>query len=216
MVASPARLEEPGRRRRPALAVLAVVAALVAGDVALAATRRPVALDLTFEVIWGDESMGEESLREDVERQVLARLEQSACYASVVRARPTAGEEAGAPADLLFRLKLSDLEVREDWEVSIAERTSPNQPPGEAENRVLATIGFDVSMDLSLLPEAVSLRARDYRHEHGYRPLQQGEDPREEVRRLVIDDLARQATSFACKGATKLPAQIARTRAASD
>ena len=202
-----------GSTSRGVLALAALVLLGAAGP-AHAAKNRAVALKLAFHVIWGDESMGEESLRDRVEREVLERLEQAGCYSSVVRADPKAPAE-GTGADVLYRLTLGNLEVREDWEVSIAERTSPDQPADEAENQVVARIGFDVSMELSLLPEAVALRDKSYRHDQSYRPLH-GEDPREEARRMVIDDLARQATAFACKGATKLPAQIARVRSASD
>ena len=213
MGAPSARREAGGPIPRRALALAALVLLGAAGS-AHAAKSRTAPLRLAFQVIWGDESMGEESLRDRVERAVLERLERAGCYSTVVRAGPGTAAE-GQGADVLYRLTLSNLDVREDWDVSIAERTSPDQPADEAENQVVARIGFDVSMELSLLPETVALRDKRYRHDQSYRPLH-GEDPREEARRMVIDDLARQATTFACKSATKLPAQIARVRSASD
>jgi hypothetical protein len=195
----------------PIGAALALVASVLPAPIA-AGREGPADLVLALEVIWGDESMGPESLREEVERLVLRRLERSGCYASVGRSTPSAPPDRAEP-DLRFRLRLSGLEVRERWDVSIAERTSPNQDPSESQNRVEATVGFDVVMDLNLLPEAIPLRTRSYRHEQSYRP-RHNEDAREEVRRQVVEDLALAAASFACKRVAKLPREIERARSA--
>jgi hypothetical protein len=145
---------------------------------------------------------------------VLRRLEEARCFASISRATaPSDGVSGDHAEDVTFGVTLSRLEVRESWDVSIAERTAPDRVPGETDNDVEATVGFDVSMVLRALPEGLPLRTRSYRHEQSYRPLQ-GEDPREEVRRQVIDDLGRDAAAFACKNVAKLPSLIARERAA--
>jgi len=203
----------PGRKARPraVLGALVLLSALPA-TVGVADKGRPVDLALSFEVIWGDESMGPESLREEVALHALRRLEEARCFASISAVVPPDGESGDPAADVMLAVTLSRLEIRERWDVSIAERTSPDRAPGETDNQVEATVGFDVSMVLRALPEAIPLRTRSWRHEQSYRP-QQGEDPREAVRRQVIDDLGRDAAGFACKNVAKLPTQIARARA---
>ena len=175
----------------------------------LARAAAPVPLTLALDVRWGDESMGPESLREEVSRQVLRELDRSRCYAAVTRG----DEPDGKDADVRYSVTLSNLEVRESWDVSIAERTSPNQDPSEVQGALLATVDFDVVLELRTLPDELPLRSRAMRQNGSYRP-QRSEDAQEEARRLVIDDLARLATKFACKQTAKLPKEIEQARAA--
>jgi hypothetical protein len=187
------------------LAVLPLVVLLAAA----ARTPSPVGLTLALDVRWGDETMGPESLREEVVRQVLRELDRSDCYASITRG----DKPGGAPADLRYAVTLSDLEVTEHLDMSIAERTSPNQDPSEVQSALLATVEFDVQLELSTLPDELPLRSRSLRQTGSYRP-QHSENAQEEARRMVIDDFARLATKFACKQTTKLPQEIERARAA--
>jgi len=61
---------------------------------------------------------------------------------------------------------------------------------------------------LRKLPESRPVRARNLHLTRGYRPII-GEDAEYEVRRLLIDALADEMRSWACKGARKkLPREI--------
>ena len=187
--------------------LLAVLPLVVLAPVAGAAA--PVDLTLALDVRWGDESMGPESLREEVARQLLRELDRAGCYAAVQRGDKPGGEAA----DLQYAVTLSNLDVSERWDMSIAEQTSPNQDPSEVQSAVVAMVDFDVALALTTLPDELPLRARSFRQNGSYRPLH-NEDAQEEVRRLVIDELARDATKFACKQTAKLPKEIERARAA--
>jgi len=81
------------------------------------------------------------------------------------------------------------------------------------QSALLATVEFDVQLELSTLPDELPLRSRSLRQTGSYRP-QHSENAQEEARRMVIDDFARLATKFACKQTTKLPQEIERARAA--
>ena len=188
--------------------VSAILLLLVAlGPQAGAGQAGPAPFELTVQVIYGDDSLGAESLREDVERWVFRDIASRGCYASIARYGATKAEGS----DLLLRIRLTNLDVHESWEVSLAERTSPNNSGDDMANRITATVAFDVEMDFLLLPEERILRAREYRHHQTYRPSL-GEDPREAVRMLVLDDLARDARTFVCKGTKKLPREMERAR----
>ncbi len=165
-------------------------------------------LGLAVQVVYGEE-VGSESLREQVELTIVRAIEQGQCYRLVERY----DTDQQLEADVALRVGIHNLEVREDYEASIAERTSPRTGGDpNLQRRVVATIAFDVRLEMFALPEAVLVRSRAYHHEEGYRP-QHTEDARYEVRRKVIQELARDVRSFACKSAKKLPREIARARA---
>jgi hypothetical protein len=139
------------------------------------------------------------------------------CYVSAERYAPRKEAEGESPAtdtsgpDLLFRITLTNLDVHESWDVTLAERTSPDGSGEDMSNRITATVAFDVEMELSLMPEEKRLRRIDFHHNQSYSPTM-GEDPREAVRTLVLEDLSRSARGFACKGTKKLPREIERAR----
>jgi hypothetical protein len=170
---------------------------------------------LALQVVYGDDSLGSESLREDVERWIFREVASHGCYASMERYGVVAdagGEAAGSSnPDLLLRITLTNLEVHESWDVTLAERTAPDRAGEDMSDRITATVAFDVDMDFKLLPEDTTLRKREFAFHQTYRPSM-GEDPREAVRMLVLEDLARSARGFACKGTKKLPREIERTR----
>lgn len=202
--------------RAPATAFLLVAVAV--GPPSSAGSNPPAPFNLAFQVIYGDDSLGNESLRESVERWVFREVASRGCYAAMERYTgpvESAGETTGdvpAGPDLLFRITLTNLDVRESWDVTLAERTSPDGTGEDMSNRITATVAFDVVMDLLVMPEEKKLRRVDFRHNQSYRPTA-GEDPREAVRLLVLEDLARSARGFACKGSKKLPREIERARA---
>jgi hypothetical protein len=177
----------------------------------LAGRSGPAPYGLAVQVVYGDETLGAESLREDVERWIFRAIASNGCFASMERVGASS-TETPSDSDLLLRIRLTNLDVHESWDVSLAERTSPNNPDEEMATRVTATVAFDVEMDVLVLPEWVPMRSREYRHHQTYRPTT-GEDPREAVRMLVLEDLARDARSFVCKGAKKIPREIGRARA---
>ncbi|HXV76662.1 MAG TPA: hypothetical protein VD788_10115 [Candidatus Polarisedimenticolaceae bacterium] len=196
----------------PTLAKTVLSLALLAASAVCLAATPAAPYDLIVHVVWGDESVGPESLREQVERSVVRWLDAAACYHSLARFDDDHASPNDDVSDLLFTIEISNLEVREDWEVSIAERTSPDQQPGETDDDLVATVGFDVDFVLQLLPERQALRQRSFRHEKSYRP-RFGEDARESVRDEAIDDLARSARSFVCNRRKKLAGEIARATA---
>lgn len=203
-----------GRVWLPAL----LLVSLAVGPTSTAGSTAPAPYELAFQVVYGDDSLGTESLREGVERWVFREVASRRCYASMeTYAVPAeqAGEtstDASAGADLLFRITLTNLDVHESWDVTLAERTSPDGSGEDMSNRITATVAFDVEMEMLLLPEEARIRRVDFRHNQSYRPTM-GEDPREAVRLLVLADLARSARGFACKGTKKLPREIERVRA---
>lgn len=184
------------------------------GPPSIAGSDAPAPFDLMLQVVYGDDSLGSESLREDVERWVFREVASQRCYAAMERYDAAAegqGKESPGP-DLLLRITLTNLDVHESWDVSLAERTSPDRAGEDMSNRIAATVAFDVEMDLRLMPEGTTLRKRSFHHDQTYRPSA-GEDPRAAVRELVLDDLSRSARGFACKGTKKLPREIERARA---
>ena len=213
-------MNAPPRNVKPSFVSATLLLLATLGSLASAGQAGPAPFGLSVQVIYGDDSLGAESLREDVERWVFRDIASRGCYASMERygARSGKGGEAESEvdprldSDLLLRIRLTNLEVHESWDVSLAERTSPNNSGEDMSNRITATVAFDVEMEFLLLPELRILRGREYRHHQTYRPSL-GEDPREAVRMLVLDDLARDARTFVCKGTKKLPRVIARARA---
>lgn len=168
---------------------------------------------LAVEVDYDDEG-GAESLRDEIQRHIIHTIEEARCYEELQRYE---SEGNDTPADLLVRVGIRDVESRERWETSLAERTSPTGggDPMEQQRRVVAEIEFDVRLEMLALPEALRLRVRGYHHNASYRP-RTTEDARNEVRRMAIDDLAREVRGFACKGTKRLPREIERVRKASD
>jgi hypothetical protein len=175
----------------------------------------PAPYELALQVVYGDDSLGSESLREDAERWIFRETASHGCYAEMERY----GAHEAAPGqegpDLLLRVTLTNLDVHETWDVSLADRTSPDHAGEDMSNRVTATVAFDVDMVLLVMPEEATLRHREFRHQQSYRPSM-GEDPREAVRLLVLEDLAREIRGFACKGTKKLPRQIEQAKGQAD
>jgi len=199
---------------RAAAAVAAGVVWFAAGA---APGSTPAPYDVVVHVLWGDDDIGPEALRAQVERTVIHELDRAQCFDTLSRFGGE-DEQHVAPdgdADLMFDIVISNLEVREDWSVSVVEKASPNQQQDKIDGAQLATVEFDVTFDLGLLPDKLPLRHKRYHHAQSYRP-QYGGDPREQVRAEVIDDLARDARSFLCKGTKKLTKAIDQARTAPD
>lgn len=177
----------------------------------------PAPYDVAVRVIWGDESMGPESLRERVEWQVVQSLDSSGCYRSLYPLQPKESVESAEEAnpDLVLRIELSDLEVREDWELSVADRTARHVPEEETDDDRTATVAFDARYELALWPEERVVRHKTLRHSATYRP-HRGEDPREAVRDQAIAALGRSVRSFVCKRRGKLPREIEQARSGGD
>ncbi len=101
-----------------------------------------------------------------------------------------------------------------DFDLSMAQRYAEDALP-DAQRQLTSWLEVDYHLELRLLPDAIPLRAKSSGIRVGYRP-RLNEDPREENRIQAIDQIVRQAKSFACKGsANKLRKAIDRARAAS-
>ena len=174
----------------------------------------PLPLRLAVQVDYQDKSLGPESLRAEVERQIVREIGDDGCYTQVERLGfgSESGGDEESRADLLLRIGLSQLEVAEDWDLSLADRTSPNRGGENRDAMRVARVAYNVEMELLVLPGRVPLRQRHYHHSESYRPLG-SEDPREAVRTQAVHDLARSARRLVCKGRNKLPREIERSGA---
>jgi hypothetical protein len=190
----------PKRLAIPAALLTVLCAALPAA----AGKTGPLTYDVAVEVGYEDPP-GPESLREELELEIIKTLEGAGCYRSVNRY-----SREREQAELLLTVTISDLLDEQDFEISLARRESPRSPAGES-TRMTARLEVDVRLQLSLLPAMIPVRTKRFHKEYGYRPYAD-EDPRYEVRLILIDDLARAARAFVCKS-RKVRKEIARARA---
>jgi hypothetical protein len=97
-------------------------------------------------------------------------------------------------------------------ETTMADRHEERGMPNDKRPMVV-TIEALVDLRLLALPDRVVVRSRNFREKGRFRPTYR-DDPRYEVRLMVLETLARAARTLACKGAAKkLPREIERARA---
>lgn len=181
-----------------ALVVLPATPALAGGG--------PAPYSVVVDVAFGPEG-GPASLRDDIVRGLLRELDRNRCFASVARLQP----DVEPQADLLLRLVITELEDRTEYEISLAQRDSPNTTPSE-KRRLIARLEAQVRQEIWTLPEENLARVRRFKANAAYRPLF-NEDGRYEVELRLVDDLVRSTRAFACKGgAKKLTREVERAR----
>lgn len=173
--------------RIAATALLAIICAL---PPVIAAKGGPLPYDLAVEVEYA-QPPGPEMLREELEWEVVKRLDGAGCVRSVERS-----SKAKEDAELLLTLSISDLVDEQDYYISLAQRDSPRSSP-EVSRRMTASIRANVELRISAMPEAVALRTRRFRKNVSYSPYST-EDPRHEAHMMLIDKLARAARVFVC------------------
>jgi hypothetical protein len=201
------------RSIRVALAIAILAALLGTASTALAGGKQGSDYPLLVQVAYGRE-VGPESLREQLEREVVRRISDEQCFAAVDNFDPEADPAQGG---LLFRLVVQDVDDRTNWEVPLAYRERSGGMPDATQAQV-TMLRAEIVLQLLTLPDFIPVRRNDFTTERGYRP-QHEEDAKYEVRLLMLDHLAEEGRKFACKGsAKKLAREIerARSRTASD
>jgi hypothetical protein len=193
---------------------MAIPIALGGGvSVAPAGGQEPSDYSLMVQVAYGRE-VGPESLREQLEREIVRQISDKQCFAAVDNFDP---QEQPAQGALLFKLVVQDVEDRTNWEVPLAYRERSGAMPDTKQAQV-TRLKAEIALQLLTLPDFVQVRRDDFATERGYRP-QHGEDAKYEVRMIMLEHLAEEGRKFACKGsAKKLAREVerARSRAASD
>ena len=163
---------------------------------------------LAVDVGYGEPG-GPEFIRTELEQELVRTLEESRCFSSIGPLRP--GE--GPSPDLVLTVLLDDYRDRLDYEISLAARDAPNAMP-ETERRVVAKLRAEIHVALTLEPDALPVRTRQYRKDVAYRP-KGGEDPHYAVQTEFVDEVALSVRKIACKGSEKkLDKEIRAARAA--
>lgn len=145
---------------------------------------------------------GDETMREELELQVLSELRRAACFRAINRV-DAAGDEEDTPRDLL-RLNISVTELFEEttYDTSIAERADPLAPQ-ELELMHTSRIRAVMSVTLEHAASDRELRSRRLRGNGSHRPLIPGEDARLVALREATSEVAQSVRLFACKGGAK-------------
>lgn len=180
------------RRRGAAILSFALLAAAAASPAA-AAKQKP--FDVKVDVIYGP-TPGSERFREEVEREVVRLLAESRCFRSAERV-----PEEGAAEGLMLRVTLGRAAERTRHEITLSGRDSPGRPPEDRRHET-AHMEVRVGLSLSLLPDGRTVRERGFRAAQRYRPSY-GEDGRYEVRRMLVERVARETVQFCCNGSIK-------------
>lgn len=197
-----------GPRTRCAAPLLVALALLATSGEARAGDAGPLPYDLVVEVGYGH-PRGPESLRDEIEIGLSEELVARGCFRSARRFSP----DRPKPGDLLLSVTLDRLNDELQFDLSIAERTSPGAPD-DASRQLTATIEAVVTIRVSAIANGGVVRSRSFHRKHGHRPLV-GEDARHEVTRQFVESVIHTTRSFACKGSPeKWAKQLQQARAA--
>jgi hypothetical protein len=183
----------------------AVVAGVlwISGTGALAAGASPYRV--AVEVSYGQD-VAPTSLREDIARLTLDTLRARGCFEGVESRSAT-----DPAADLLLRVRLSDVRDETNYDDSLAGHIDPNDP--EARLRYTVSLSVAVATELVSLPEETVVQSKRFHVRAERRPAFQGEDPRVEARSEVVASVARRVASVACDvPRKKIEAARSRTR----
>jgi hypothetical protein len=174
---------------------LALVATLAAPASAAPAPALPygVAVDVT----WGI-PRGPESLRLDIERQLLRSLDDARCFE---RVQPLGTPEA--EGDLVLRAVLDDYREDREFDVALVDRQRSVQDTGAD---ALATVRLSAQVHLDVRLAGASAAAtvrRDGFHLSLARRSMRGEDPRLAAADEFVDGVVRRAQRLLCKGSAE-------------
>jgi hypothetical protein len=160
---------------------------------------------LTLHVQWG-EPPGPSSFRAELERQIGRELGAKRCFEL---ARPGSIDQPTA-RDLELRVHIEDYREEMYHNYAISELSSPES--GKVFTGT-AHVEAVFRTQVRTLAEGLLVRERRYRHKASYAPVR-NEDPRAEAQRQLVDEVARRARRFSCKGAGKeLAEDVERARA---
>jgi hypothetical protein len=199
------------QRRRPgirailgALVSLSLLCPLRAPSLAGKGDRLPY--ELGVKVSYGH-PIGPESLRDELQRMLVNYLGRSGCFGELSLIR----EESESDADLILDILLDDYREEHEYGMSIAALNSPDILPEQKQNQV-AVISAFVEIDLRERGAPAPARSRRHKQVIAHRP-QFDEDAEYEARFRFLDDTARYARDFVCRGSDKkLTKEIERAR----
>jgi hypothetical protein len=195
------------RRGTLAIPILVLLTLVIAGPDTRAGGKGSSEYDLSVQVAYGRE-VGPESLREQLEMELVREIAEKQCFASVDDFDPRSETQAG---DLLLRLVIQDVKDHTEWEVSLAYRDRREGMPDDRQRQV-TLLEVKAALQLLTLPEMSQVRRDDFKTSRGYRP-QFGEDAKHEVRQLMLKHLAEEGRRFACKWSPKkLAREVERAR----
>jgi hypothetical protein len=160
---------------------------------------------LSLHVQWG-EPQGPSSFRAELERQIGRELGAKRCFEL---ARPGSIEQP-TDRDLELLVTIEDYKEEMYHNYAISELSAPDS--GKVFTGT-AHVEAVFRTEVRTLAEGLLVRERRYRHKASYAPLR-NEDPRVEAQRRLVDEVARRARRFSCKGAAKdLADDVERARA---
>lgn len=196
------------RRARARLTTLILIlTTIVAAPLHAGRGETPVPYHLRVDVTYG-EPRGPATVVEDLERELLARLDAAACFLSV---DPVSTERTIDGPRLVLHVRLEAFEERLDVEMSIAQR-SQNRPPQETAQSQVASVETIVQLDVREPDATSTVRSRRFASRRSWRPLFL-EDPAVEARDRLVQEIARTVEGFVCKGSpTKWQRWIERAR----
>ena len=145
------------------------------------------------------EGVGSESVRGMLEREVLRELDLGECFESA-RLAADVTDERGA-GDLLLRVVVVGVERETVYDLSMAERNSPDAGP-DAADRYTTRVEASVRFDLLTAADRLLLRDKEFHVIGSHRP-EGGEDARAVARQEMIDEVASTARYWSCKGSAK-------------
>lgn len=200
------------RPLRPSL--VAAAALLLLSSPAAVADDAPAPFDVALRVVY--DGAGHDSFREEVELQLVAALDVAHCFPRLVVLDPGDDPVAtalGEGADLLLEVVLSDLEDELEYDISQAQRDSPDATPDVARQHT-ARLEVDVAILLSTLdPPGRLVRDRSMRVRRTHRPNLY-EDPRTEALFELLDEISGSVERLVCKGKpSKMVKQVEQARA---
>jgi hypothetical protein len=182
-------------------ALLALCASVEAKD------QEPLPYDVGVAIRYGNVG-GPERYRQELEHRLIHGLGQKSCFRKVERFDP---QHPGL-SSLELLILIDEFEETMQYDVSMATLNDPRSSE-EVQRQVTAQAEARIRLELRTLPEFAVVRSRDLTLHESYRPVFR-EDPRYEVRRLMVDELIKLARGFACKGSSKkLTRQIEAARA---
>jgi hypothetical protein len=173
--------------RSASSALLAILCTFVP---AIAAKSGPLPYDLAVEVVYA-QPPGAEILREELEWEVVKLIDESSCFRTVDRYSTSLDS-----AELLLTMSIGELVTEQDYDISLGQRDSPRSSP-EVKRRMASRVLADVELHIALAAKEAPIRTKRFRKNLSYSP-RVDEDPRYEVRLMLIDRLSRAARDFLC------------------
>ena len=141
--------------------------------------------------------------------RIYSRTMQAGCFRSVHSKVP----DPQQADDLLLRLTVVDYGEETDFRFSLAQSNAPDL---DRDRLTTVALRAELAAEVFTLREGLSVRSRRFAQRNSWTP-HAGEDPREQVRRMMVAGVVRTTRSFVCKGTAKKWAkqlQTARTGAA--